>query len=70
MVLGLHPDLVILDINMPVLNGLAAVRQMISNRPQTKILIFTVHDSDQTKKEIRAAGPTRCYRRVTQVKIS
>jgi PAS domain S-box-containing protein len=56
MVLGLHPDLVILDINMPVLNGLAAVRQMIRDRPQTKILIFTVHDSDQTKKEIRAAG--------------
>ena len=56
MVLGLHPDLVILDINMPVLNGLAAVRQMIRYRPQTKILIFTVHDSDQTKKEIRAAG--------------
>ena len=63
MVLGLHPDLVILDINMPVLNGLAAVRQMIRDRPQTKILIFTVHDSDQTKKEIRAAGAHGCYPR-------
>jgi two-component system NarL family sensor kinase len=52
----LCPDLVILDINMPVLNGLAAVRQILRNRPQTKIVIFTVHDSEQTLKEIQAAG--------------
>lgn len=52
----LSPDLVILDINMPVLNGLVAAGQILRNRPQTKILIFTVHDSDQTLKEIQAAG--------------
>ena len=46
----------ILDINMPVLNGLAAVRQILRKRPQTKIVVFTVHDSEQTKKEITAAG--------------
>lgn len=53
---ALHPDLVILDINMPVLNGLAAVRQILRLSPKTKILIFSVHDSDQTKREIHAAG--------------
>jgi len=52
----LRPDLVILDINMPVLNGLAAVRQILRNSPETKILIFTVHDSDQTIHEVQAAG--------------
>ncbi len=52
----LRPDLVILDINMPVLNGLAAVRLILRNRPETKILVFTVHDSEQTVKEIEAAG--------------
>jgi signal transduction histidine kinase/CheY-like chemotaxis protein len=52
----LRPDLVILDINMPVLNGLAAVRQIARNSPQTKILVFTVHESDATAKEIRASG--------------
>jgi PAS domain S-box-containing protein len=54
--IALKPDLVILDINMPRLNGLVAVRQILRGRPRTKILIFTVHDSDQTVKEIRAAG--------------
>lgn len=52
----LHPDLVILDINMPVVNGLAAVRQILRHRPETKILVFTVHDSDQTIQEILATG--------------
>jgi PAS domain S-box-containing protein len=52
----LRPDLVILDINMPVLNGLAAVRQILRNAPHAKILVFTVHDSDQTVKDILAAG--------------
>ena len=54
--IALRPDLVILDINLPVLNGLAAAREILRNRPQTKILFFTVHDSDQTVKEIHAAG--------------
>ena len=53
---SLNPDLVILDINMPVLNGVAAVRQILRNRPQTKVLVFSVHDSEQTVREILSAG--------------
>lgn len=54
--LTLKPDLVILDINMPALNGLAVVRQILRARPETKILIFTVHDSEQTAQESFHAG--------------
>jgi PAS domain S-box-containing protein len=53
---GLRPDLVILDINMPVLNGLAAVRQILRGSPESKILVFTIHDSDQTAAEVKEAG--------------
>jgi two-component system NarL family sensor kinase len=53
---ALQPDLVILDINMPALNGLVALRQILRLRPQTKVLVFSVHDSDQTVKEVHAAG--------------
>jgi len=53
---SLRPDLVILDINMPILNGLAAVRQILRNSPETKVLVFTIHDSDQTATEVKEAG--------------
>jgi len=54
--LALNPDLVIVDINMPVLNGLAALRRIRQERPQTRILVFTVNNSDQMNREIIAAG--------------
>jgi len=52
----LRPDLIILDINMPELNGLEAARRILRAVPSTKILVFTVHDSDQANQEVLAAG--------------
>jgi two-component system, NarL family, sensor kinase len=52
----LNPDLIILDINMPVLNGVAAVRQILRNCPKTRILVFSVHESKQTVREVLSAG--------------
>lgn len=50
------PDLLILDINMPVLNGVEVVRQIVRYHLKTKILAFSVHDSKQIVDEIIAAG--------------
>ncbi|MFZ0883473.1 MAG: CheR family methyltransferase [Candidatus Acidiferrales bacterium] len=58
--LQLTPDLVILDLNMPVLDGLAALREIVGQTPRTKILVLTVHDSKRIIHEIFSAGADGC----------
>jgi DNA-binding NarL/FixJ family response regulator len=50
------PDIVILDISMPELNGLEAARSIRKASPNTEILILSVHFSDQLIREIIEAG--------------
>lgn len=50
------PDITILDISMPSLNGLEAVRQIVKKVRRTKILILTVHDSDVMINQVIEAG--------------
>lgn len=52
----LRPDLVLLDIGMPNLNGLDAARQIIAIHPLTRVLVLTIHDSDQIVRDVLAAG--------------
>ena len=52
----LKPDVVVLDLGMPELNGLDAARQIKRARPKTEVLIFTGEESDQLIHEIFAAG--------------
>jgi DNA-binding NarL/FixJ family response regulator len=52
----LKPDVLLLDIGMPNLNGLDAARQILASTPEARILILTVHDSEQLVREVLAAG--------------
>jgi DNA-binding NarL/FixJ family response regulator len=52
----LKPDIVILDIGMPILNGLAATRQLVHQNPQQKMIVLTITDSDQVIREALDAG--------------
>lgn len=51
-----QPDIAILDITMPELNGMEAARQILKTCPNTKILIFTVHDAERLVYEVVSAG--------------
>jgi len=52
----LKPDILILDIGMPSLNGLEATRQILKTIPNARVLILTLHDSDQVVREVLNAG--------------
>ena len=50
------PDVVLLDIGMPNLNGLEAARQISAALPEAGILILTMHDTDNMVREVLRAG--------------
>ena len=52
----LKPDVVILDVGMPNLNGLAATRQLSRQDPHCKIIVLTITDTDQIVQEALDAG--------------
>ena len=52
----LKPDLTVMDISMPSMNGLEATRQIMKDRPESKVLVLTVHDSDPLIREVLDAG--------------
>jgi DNA-binding NarL/FixJ family response regulator len=52
----LKPDIVILDITMPELNGVEAARRILKGSPNTEILVLSVHYSDQLIRDILDAG--------------
>ena len=52
----LKPDLVVLDLTMPELNGLEAARRILAADPSTRILILTAHESEQLVREVLSTG--------------
>lgn len=52
----LMPDVAIIDVSMPDLNGLEATRQIRKACPNTEVLVVTHHDSDEVAAEVLDAG--------------
>jgi DNA-binding NarL/FixJ family response regulator len=52
----LRPDVVVMDIAMPLLNGLEATRQILKSVPATKVLILSAHSDDAYVEQVIALG--------------
>jgi DNA-binding NarL/FixJ family response regulator len=52
----LKPDVVIIDVSMPELDGLQATRQLREEAPNAKVVILTMHESDQMVRRVLDAG--------------
>ena len=52
----IHPDVIVLDLQMPEMNGLEAAKEIRKHSPEIPILMFTIHMSSQLKDEARKVG--------------
>lgn len=53
---ALVPDILLLDINMPKINGLEVIKRVIEQRPKIKIIVLTIHDDENYVIEVIKAG--------------
>lgn len=56
LVKDLKPDIVVMDLTMPQLNGLEATRQILRESPRTAVMILSVNESEEIVREVLAAG--------------
>ena len=52
----LHPDLILLDLSMPVMNGLEAARVLQRMMPEVPVIMYSAQTDSSTEKAARSAG--------------
>ena len=52
----LRPDVVVMDLSLPELNGLDATRQILKDSPRSEILVLTMHHSEELARDVLQAG--------------
>src|SRR6478736_8271782 len=54
--LQFHPDVVVMDLTMPVMNGLEAAREIVRTQPEIPVILFSLHVSDDLYPDLQKEG--------------
>lgn len=52
----LQPDVIVMDLSLPELNGLDATRQILKESPRTEVVVLTMHHSEELARDVLQAG--------------
>jgi len=66
---ALKPDVILMDIAMPVLNGLEATRQILTANPAAKVIVLSAHSDDEYIQRLCAAGVSGFLEKQTSAEI-
>jgi DNA-binding NarL/FixJ family response regulator len=53
---ALHPEVILMDLDMPVLDGYEAIRQIKASQPYCRIIALTIHDGSTERERAHQAG--------------
>jgi DNA-binding NarL/FixJ family response regulator len=65
----LHPDLILLDLSMPVMNGIDATRVLKRLLPEVPVIMFSAYSDSSTEKEARFAGASALVSKFDHVSV-
>jgi CheY-like chemotaxis protein len=61
----LQPDVIVLDLNLPIINGLEACRQLTQSNPGSKVVMFTAMNDPDVRQQSFAAGASAFVPKMT-----
>lgn len=69
LVAKLRPDVILMDIAMPVLNGLEATRQILAADPDARVIVLSAHSDDEYVQRMREAGAAGFLEKQTSAEV-
>ena len=55
-----RPDVVIMDVTLPILNGIEATRKIKSELPKVRVIVLSIHDAESISAAAHGAGACWC----------